>query len=84
MSKAKEKANELVNKFDISWVEFFSWEEDGFINEKNIYKELSLQQKKQCAFICVEEILNNGLVSILSDERGALDWQEVKQEIEKI
>ena len=50
---------------------------DRFLNEQNDTEEIS--QAKQCALICVDEILKNTL-----QIPQVLDyWQEVKEEINK-
>ena len=59
----KDKAKELVDKMDI---DVGSW-------------SMSLEQCKQCALICVDEIINN-------HEGEPLDrfWRGVKEEINKL
>ncbi len=64
---AKEKAKELVNKM--------------VCNIPQHYDEY--QQAKDCALICVEEIIE----SVTSDwvhDKNKEYWQEVKKEIEKL
>lgn len=78
---AKEKAIEIVNKFN-PYVE--NW--DYYNDDSNII----LNNCKKCALICVEEIIKSGnaLVNELAD--GYIDehfnnyWQEVKIEINKL
>ena len=65
MIPAKEKANELVGSY---------YEIDG----DSIYDGITWGMAKQCALICVDEMIKYG------DKRG-LNWlREVKQEIEKL
>lgn len=76
----KEKANEILDKY---------WLMD------NIIPQLSKENAKQCALICVDEILELNIVWY--DEKLVKDypknykndqtiefWNEVKQEIEKL
>jgi hypothetical protein len=73
--KAKEKAIRLVDRFKADTV-IYTWDSNGY--EVDI--ETSLQNAKNCALICVDEIVKNTLqVSQVLDY-----WQEVKQEIEKL
>lgn len=81
--KPKEKAIELRNKFI---------EATKVPNIKKVWVE-DLDGAKQCALICVDEILNaSPSLPILSDGGGFGDdinlstewWQEVKQEIENL
>jgi hypothetical protein len=64
----KEKAKELISKFDALNFEF-----------DNVH--LLYHDSKKCALIAVEEILD-GFRKILPSSRGY--WNEVKQEIEKL
>jgi 3-methyladenine DNA glycosylase AlkD len=81
MISSRDKAKELVNKFIEHTQE---WDElDGYVND--IYKA------KQCAFIAVEEIIQQWEVidTYIADFGGKLNqslkyWQEVKQEIENL
>ena len=63
---AKEKAKELVEKYY------------AFIDFSEVYQPSS-KSAKQCALICVDEI-----VFTLTDLQVLDYWQEVKQEIEKL
>lgn len=64
----KEKAKELFNRFyEIEPVE-------------PIYIGMDRGQAKQCALICVDEIINNDYGS----RSDMIFWQEVKQEIEEL
>ena len=74
--KPKEKAEELIDKF----------ENYSFMD---IDKKISsFNSAKQCALIAVDEIINTGLLldsSIYVTVKTSLDyWQQVKQEIEKL
>jgi hypothetical protein len=74
--KPKEKAEELIDKF----------ENYSFMDiDKRIS---SFNSAKQCALIAVDEIINTGLLldsSIYVMVKTSLDyWQQVKQEIEKL
>jgi hypothetical protein len=73
----KEKAQELVNKFDIDLAPFSEY---GYW-DKN--------QAKECALIAVDEILDNMMLYQENFDAGRpihhkSYWQEVKQEIEKL
>jgi len=68
----KEKAKELVEKFEL--IERAERYED----------ELNLFEAKQCALICVEEILNDNPNIYDSDRLNHKYWKEVKEEIEKL
>ena len=72
--KAKEKADELVDKF----IQYTPADED-----------IEYEYAKQCALSAVDEILNNfGLTTngqtFFTEYRAVEFWQEVKQEIEKL
>jgi hypothetical protein len=74
--KPKEKAEELIDKF----------ENYSFMD---IDKKISsFNSAKQCALVAVDEIINTGLLldsSIYVMVKTSLDyWQQVKQEIEKL
>ena len=67
--KAKEKAKELFNRFyEIEPVE-------------PIYVGVNIGQAKQCALICVDEILGGSRLFYIEDYSY---WQEVKEEINKL
>ena len=77
--KPEEKARELVERF----LDYADWDCEGI-------KHIGMQNSKQCALICVEEILKCKFT--VNDWRGNEPpeyhktdyWQQVKQEIEKI
>lgn len=80
---AKEKAQELVNKFR----KYASGDDDDYRFSPAIEKE----NAKLCAVLAVDEILNNAVKYNAYD--GVTDsdiwidteyWEEVKQEIEKL
>ena len=82
---AKEKAEELVDKF------YQTTPNEYFVNEpigiKGRYK--SWEQAKQCALIAVDEIINGYEFDSLDIEhKRIMDninfWDEVKQEIERL
>ena len=70
MSKAKEKAKELVDRF-------MQVEDTIGINGRSL---LYLKEAKQCALICVDEILQE----IEGFPYACKFWEEVKNEIEKL
>ena len=58
---------------------------DKFLNEQNNTEEIS--EAKQCALICVDEILENITEEVMTYKPFMMNtdyWQEVKQEINKI
>ena len=67
---AKEKAIRLVDRFKADTV-IYTWDDDGY--EVDI--ETSLQNAKNCALICVDEILE------FNDRIDVKYWKEAKQEI---
>lgn len=78
----KDKAKELVEKFYP-----FAYCSDGN-NSMNRNYQIE-ENSKQCALICVDEIINANVQEEFEghmvDEIGAVDyWREVKQEIEKL
>ena len=64
---AKEKAEELVEKFR---------------DDPRMFSPLDLDDSKQCALICVDEIM--GALNEIPFVNQTEYWQEVKQEIEKL
>jgi hypothetical protein len=72
----KEKAKELFNKFDF----IYSYDGLDIMDE-----EFTKEDRKQCALIAVDEILEMDL-PILEEEADKFYeyWQEVKHEIEKL
>jgi uncharacterized lipoprotein NlpE involved in copper resistance len=71
---AKEEAIRLVDRFKADTV-IYTWDDDGY--EVDI--ETSLQNAKNCALICVDEILNSHIDSVYEAY-----YLEVKQEILKL
>ena len=71
----KEKAIELVDKF-------CEYSHTEFIPQKGGYqKDSQIKNAKQCAFICVDEILNE----YWSHDCNRRDWwKQVKEEINKL
>ena len=71
----KEKAEELVDKF---------WDKLYAIPSFNNPTELA-EQSKQCALICVDEILESHYKVLVGVMPKTYDyWQEVKEEINKL
>jgi|TARA_R110000744_G_scaffold71300_3_gene143565 hypothetical protein len=74
---AKEKAEELVEKFEYNGVMI----DDVRMNEEDA---------KQCALICVDEIIKATQRETINDSGTGIDvipmkyWQEVKQEVNKL
>jgi hypothetical protein len=67
---AQEKAKELVDKFGN--IKHWQYTTGYYVGTK-----MTLQDAKQCAIICVDEILSES-------ESQYEYWQEVKAEIEKM
>ena len=75
--KAKDKAKELVERyFDI--IPF----NDNELSEEEMY-EVQLSIVKQCAIICVNEMLDCNSTCVDSEDEFEF-WKEVKYEIVKI
>ena len=58
---------------------------DKFLNEQNNTEEIS--EAKQCALICVDEILENITEEVMTYKPFMMNtdyWQEVKEEINKL
>jgi len=72
----KEKAKQLVDKFEPYVIRYTQDDVVGYLSEETPI----LEYQKQCALIAVDEIINNlPLISEIQEY-----WQEVKQEIEKL
>jgi hypothetical protein len=71
---AKEKAKELISKFNNSYDE----ESKTYILYQNI------DESKRCALIAVNEILDASLYYFDELSPYVIYWQEVKKEIEKL
>ena len=72
--EAEDKAKELLRKY---WIGINEIAEDS----------ISYRQAKQCALICVEEIINLMVVSFKWDEKtnGNIHfWEEVRDELNKM
>ena len=67
----KEKAKELVDRF-------MNIQDSIGFNSHNL---MYLKEAKQCALICVDEILGGSRLFYIEDYSY---WQEVKQEINKL
>ena len=70
---AKEKANELIDKYMNVEVDFPTW------SNKNEIRCIHSHKAKKCALICVNEIL-----SICTTSYFISYWSNVKSEIEKL
>jgi len=68
----KEKSKKLVDRFRLLVLR----------REYNVSERLIIELAKQCALICVDEIINIG--SNPNNPTGLYYWQEVKQEINKL
>ena len=68
--EAKEKAKELVSKF-----KFYQLPKD---------KRILIDNSKQCALICIDEILESFNYLEYYPEEFRDYWQDVKQEINKL
>ena len=75
--EAKEKANDLVSKIlDLE-----------FEYTKSLLRTASVEKAKQCALICVNELINSTQPksSMFRYNEYCFEyWEEVKQEIEKL
>lgn len=80
MSTAKEKAEELVDKYLIS-VEV-SFKEDSI--PRIVNAPMRIKSAKQCALIAVDEIIYYLEIVLGVDKEDFEYWQEVKTEIEKL
>ncbi len=75
----KEKAEELVNKFENIDIEY----NDSI--EGNCFMTMTKLNAKQCAIEAVDEIIEAIFWHPLESPNQELEyWQEVKQEIEKL
>ena len=74
MIPAKEKARELVDKFEPYVIRYTQDDVVGYLDQETPI----LEYQKQCALIAVDEIID--------ECRAGMDWfwQEVKQEINGI
>ena len=73
--KAKEKAKELVDKFEPYVIRYTQGDVVGYLDQETPI----LEYQKQCALIAVDEILK---LDIYKSDQWY--WEEVKQEIEKL
>jgi len=83
----KEKAKELVDKFEPYVIRYTQDDVVGYLFEETPI----LEYQKQCALIAVEEIIGQWeIIDVyLANGNGQLNqnleyWQKVKQEIEKL
>ena len=70
----KEKAKELVSLM----LQHQSLEIEGHISERQLF-----ENAKQCALICVDEMLDCNTTSVYWEEDFEY-WKQVRQEIEKL
>ena len=77
MIPAKEKARELVDKFEPYVIRYTQDDVVGYLDQETPI----LEYQKQCALIAVDEILNYDNQFIQTEEQFNY-WKEVKQEIE--
>ena len=78
MKQEEQKARELVNKFK----EFVN-SEKNIIDDRS-YHEIITSNAKQCALICVDEIINDNPNIYDSDRLNHGYWKLVRQEIESL
>ena len=71
MSNPKDKARELMNRFN----------NEHFPESKEYIIYQSLEESKRCCLIAVDEIFKSGLLVMLDDEQY---WYDVQKEIEKL
>ena len=79
MIPAKEKARELVDKFEPYVIRYTQDDVVGYLDQETPI----LEYQKQCALIAVDELIE--VACDISDYDEAVTkeyWQEVKQEIE--
>lgn len=70
----KQKAEEMIHKYFLPLDESIQLD---FIGKRK-------KHAKECALICVDEIINAFENMILSHKKDEEYWQEVKQEIQKL
>ena len=80
--KATEKAKELVDRFNnVALLK----SAEGLDKENLTLKKASIQlYDKQCAFICVDEMIDMIMHSAYHTKAEEDYWEEIKQEIEKL
>lgn len=64
----KEKAKELIDKYNFIYIPHYT----------------SIHEVKQCALICVDEILLHEKTAHSVLDKSSDYWQEVKEEIQKL
>jgi hypothetical protein len=75
MTESQKKAKELIEKF--SPHSHSDWHDDGGWNNVQL-----LENAKQCAIICVDEILKEIYSNnVITNDKHRIFWQQVKQEI---
>jgi hypothetical protein len=78
MIPAKEKARELVDKFEPYVIRYTQGDVVGYLDQETPI----LEYQKQCALIAVDEILEASLYQFDEMDKYVIYWQEVKQKIE--
>ena len=75
MTEQNKKAKELIEKF--SPHSHSDWHDDGGWNNVQL-----LENAKQCAILCVDEILKEIYSNnLITNDKRRIFWQEVKEEI---
>ena len=77
MIPAKEKARELIDKFEPYVIRYTQDDVVGYLDQETPI----LEYQKQCGLIAVDEILKNNII-LFEDYLNDEYWKEVKQEIE--
>jgi len=73
----KEKAKELIHRFRVITI-------DKALRSCNTTSEAMERTAKECALICVDEIIDALSSHEWQNRNEIKGWQEVKQEIEKL
>jgi hypothetical protein len=76
----KEKAKELVDKFEPYVIRYTQDDVVGYLSEETPI----LEYQKQCALIAVDEIIDSFTIKNYSDVNNYEYWNEVKTEIENL
>ena len=75
----KEKAKELVDRFKADTV-IYTWDGNGY----KVDIETSFQNAKNCALICVDEIILSHEMCVSCENIVLYYWKEVKKLINKL
>ena len=57
---------------------------EELLDKFNLPTGIMSVERKQCALVCVDEIIESWNTDLYVDCGASLYWQEVKQEIEKL